>query len=721
MDVTKFLKLLKRHIFVLLAIPLITVIISYFLVRQLPNVYTSKARIATGLVDQSKQVLNLQDMLQESKTNQEFSNLLQMIQLKKVYDMVSYKLILHDLSSPSPFRKPSALVKDLNEAAVAHAIEVYTRQYENNEPLQLFDADQRGLNQVLASMGYDEGSLRKNMNIYRVNNSDFVDIEFQSENAVLSAFVANQHCAEFIRFYTGTLKVNQLRAITFLDSLQKGRKESVDSKMLSLRAFKIQNRILNLPEQAKILYSQITDFETKYDLAKKDIESFTGALQGIDNKFNPSDRQYLQSTSTRINQDIIATTNQLKILSSQYIKNNYNDEDKRKMDSLKAVVTAQINEATDRYLVNPLAGKENLVIQKINLQVQLDLAKSGLNTIKLELEKLNTRFDAMVPRGASLDQYQAEIDQAQKEYLDALGKYNQISLASDSSVDLKQIEYAMPGAASPSKKMLLIILSGIISFMFCVATLFILFYFDDHIKTQADLANKTGQPVLGTLPFIDKASLDLKKVWNHIGDDTENEEYRNMIRSLRFEIEAALGDHKKLVVTSIEDSEGKTFAILNLAYAYARTNKKVLVIDGNFDRSGISEIIRSSFFLEDVFLGKVTTASLSEDRNITVLANRGGNISLFEMLDGEKIKQRFSELESIFDMILIEASELKQLGKAKEWMSVADDVVVVFESNQPITATKKQYIDYLATLGNKFIGWILNKVPLHGKRPRKKR
>ncbi len=54
-------------------------------------------------------------------------------------------------------------------------------------------------------------------------------------------------------------------------------------------------------------------------------------------------------------------------------------------------------------------------------------------------------------------------------------------------------------------------------------------------------------------------------------------------------------------------------------------------------------------------------------------------------------------------------------------MSVADDVVVVFESNQPITATKKQYIDYLATLGNKFIGWILNKVPLHGKRPRKKR
>jgi succinoglycan biosynthesis transport protein ExoP len=720
MDLTKFLRLLKRHIFVLIAIPLVTVIITYFLVRQLPSSFVSKARLATGLVDQSKQVLNLQDMLQESKTNQEFSNLLQMIELKKVYDQVSYKLILHDLTSPAPFRKPSALLKDLNKDAINHAIEVYTRQYELNEPLLLWDADQRGLNQVLASMGYDEGSLRRNMSIYRVNNSDFVDIEFTSENPVLSAFAANQHCTEFIRFYTGSLKGNQLKTISFLDSLQKQKKESVDTKLLSLREYKIRNRILNLPEQAKILYSQVTDFETKYDLAQKDIESYTGALKNIDNKFNPSDRQYLQSASTKINQDILNTTNQLKVLNNQYIRNNYDERDKRKIDSLKATLSEQINESTDKYLTNPLAGKENLVIQKINLQIQLDLAKYSVATLKAELDKLNTRFDAMVPRGASLDQYQAEIDQANKEYLEALNKYNQTSMASDFSVELKQIEYAMPGAASPSKKMLLVILGGLISFIFCVATLFMLFYFDDHIRTPAELANKTGYPVLGSLPYIDQASLDLKKVWNN-ENDPEHEEYRDMIRSLRFEIDSALGGNKKLAITSIQDTEGKTFVILNLAYAYARTNKKVLVIDGNFDQPGISEIIRPSFFLEDVFSGKITTASLSEDKNIIVLANRGGNNSLFELQDEQETKRQFAELEKIFDLILIEVCELRQLGKAKEWIAVADHVVTVFESNQSIPPAKKQHIDYLETLGNKFLGWVLNKVAFRAKRSRKKR
>ncbi|MEO7531736.1 MAG: Wzz/FepE/Etk N-terminal domain-containing protein, partial [Sediminibacterium sp.] len=598
MEITKFLKLLRRHIFVLIIIPLLTVIITYFLVRQLPSTYTSKTRIATGLVDQSKQVLNLQDMLQDSKTSQEFSNLMQMFQLKKVYDQVSYKLILHDLTSPAPFRKPSPLLKDLNRDAIDHAIEVYTKLYEKSEALLLSDPDQRGLNMVLVSMGYDEGSLRRTMSIYRINNSDFVDIEFECENPLLAAFVANQHCFEFINFYTNSLKANQQRTVTFLDSLQKKRKSEVDDEIQSLREFKIRNRILNLPEQAKILYSQITDFETKYDIAKKDIDSYTGALRDIDNKFNPSDRQYLQSTTTKINQDILASSNQLKILNDRYIRNNYDDRDKRKIDSLKAVLTEQINESTDKYIVNPLAGKENLVIQKINLQVSLNLAKYSVNTLKQQLDNLNTRFDSMVPRGASLDQYQAQIDQSSKEYLDALNKYNQTSLASDFSTELKQIEYALPGTASPSKKMLLVILSAVISFTFCVATLFILFYFDDHIKTPAELANKSGYPVLGSLPFVDKTSLDLRKVWNNESGDTENEEYRDMVRSLRFEIDAALGGQKKLAVTSIEDTEGKTFAILNLAYAYARTNKKVLVIDGNFDRPGISEIIKPSFFLE---------------------------------------------------------------------------------------------------------------------------
>lgn len=720
MDIPKFLRLLKRHIFILTVIPLITVIITYFLVRQLPSEYLSKARIATGLVDQSKQVLNIQDILQESKTNQEFSNLLQMMELKKVYDQVSYKLILHDLTSDKPFRQPSKLVRDLNKDAIRHAIDVYTHQYEKNEPLLLWDTDQRGLYQVIASMGYDEGSLKKHRSVYRVNNSDYVDIEFTSEKPELSAFVANQLTYEFITYYTAALKVNHLKAISFLDSMQQRRKQGVDSQVAELREYKIRNRILNLPEQAKILYTQITDFETKYDLAQKDIDAYTGALKNLDAKFNPSDRQYLQSAGTKINQDILATTTQLKLLNTEYIRSNYNPEIRNRIDSLKAVISEQINTSSDRYLTNPLAAKENLVVQKINLQVQLDLAKNSVNTLRAQLDKLNARFNEMVPRGASLDQFQTDIDRATKEYLEASAKYNESSLASDLTVELKQIEFAMPGPPSPSKKMLLVILSGIISFAFCVVTLFILFYLDDHIRTPTELANKTGHPVLGAIPFINNPVLDLRKIWNMTDSDPDDEEYRNMIRSLRFEIDAVLHGNKKLALTSVSEGEGKTFVTLNLAYAYARTNKKILVIDGNFDHPGISETIRPSFYMEDVFSQKIPATSLSEDKNITVLGNRGGNTSLFELIDEASLSKQLAAFENIFDLILIETGELKQLGKAKEWIAVSDNVIAVFEADQSIPFAHKQLIEYFATIPAKFLGWVMNRGKMPGSRKTKR-
>lgn len=710
MELTKFLKILFKHKFTLIAIPLITVIITYFLVRQLPKVYISKARIATGLVDQSKQVLNLQDILMESRTNQEFSNLLQMIQLKKVYDQVSYLLILHDLTSSKLLRKTSPLMRDLNKDAIRHAIEVYTRLYNKKEALVMSDPDQRGLNQVLVSMGYDENSLKKKTAVYRVNNSDYVDIEFQSENPELSAFVANHLCSEFIAYYTTSLKANQLLAVASLDSLQKQKKVLADSKIAALKDYKVRNRILNIDEQAKILYTQISDYETKYDLVNKDIEAYTGAIKDIDNKFNPSDRKYLESASTKINQDILATTTLLKIVQNQYVRDSGNEGYKKQIDSLKAILSRQINESTDKYLVNPLATKDNLVIQKINLQVSLDLARYSVNTLRQEMTNLNKRFDTLVSRGANLGIYNSEIEQANKEYLEALNKFNQASFASDFSIDLKQIEYAIPGSASPSKMIVLVILSGIISFFFCLVTLFLLFYLDYHIRTVHGLVARTGLPVLGTLPNISKAILDLRKIWSSDESNPSDEEYKTMMRSLRFEVDAAMGDRKKLVITSFSSGEGKTFVTLGLAYAYARTNKKVLIIDGNFNNPGISETMHPPYFLEDIIPGKVATDSFVEEKNITVLANRGNTISLFELLDEQPLRQYLQYLEGLFDLILIEACELSQQGKIKEWISVSDHVLAVFESDQTIPQDKKDDIEYLHTLGDKYIGWVLNRV-----------
>jgi uncharacterized protein involved in exopolysaccharide biosynthesis/Mrp family chromosome partitioning ATPase len=710
MEIINFLKLLNRRKFILIIIPLITVIITYFLVRQLPNSYISKSRIATGLVEQSEQVIDNLSFLQESKIDQEFNNIQQIMQLKKIYDQVSYQLILHDLLKPdSAFRKPSSLMRDLNKSAVQHAIEVYTRLYENAEPLVLWDTDQNGLKQVLVSMGYDEESLKKKMLIYRVNRSDFIDVEFQSENPVLSAFVVNQLTQEFIKYYSSATKNNQIRSVAFLDSLRRDKEATLNSNMDALKSYKIQNRILNMQEQAKVLYGQIADMETKLEVARKDMDGYKGVIKNIESKFDPNDRQFIQSTTRKINQDIVASTNQLKSLTDLYIRNNYDSRYKTSIDSLKNQIAAQINESADRYTLSPLTTKENLVIQKINAEVSLDMAKFSITSLEKEILRLNNVVNDLVPHEANIQAFEEKIDVAGREYLDALNKFNQASLTSSISVRIRQIEVGMPGAAVPSKKMLLVILSGVISFGFCILVLFILFYIDTNIRSARELANQTSSPVLGVIPFMGNEAIDLKRMWNGEYDIIRTESYKNMIRSVRFEISERMGQEKILAITSARPLEGKTFAAMNIAYAYSRIGRRVLLIDGHFEDPVLSHSVGSSSKLEDFLKGGIAPEQLRSDKYLTILASKGGDLSLFELSDPDTIKKRIQELTRAFDLVLIDAPSLEELGKTKEWVAVSDKVLAVFEAGQSLQQVEALHMQYLQSLGNKFIGWLMNK------------
>ncbi len=715
MEIIGFLKVISRQKFVLIAVPLITVIITYFLVRQLPSVYTSKARLATGLVDDSKKAPANLDFLAaqgESMVNQQFNNLIQTIQLQKMYDQVSYKLILHDLTvtPDSMYRRPSKLLLQLNKAARAHAIDVYSDLYRRMEPLSLWDADQFGLNTVLVSMGYDEGSLKKNMAVYRVNTSDFVDIQFESENPILSAFAANTLAREFTIYYTNIFRENQVRSMNFLDSLQKMRQASVDKQMLELKNYKIENKILNLNEQARILYNQIADFETRREVAMKDVESYSGALKNLEQKFNPKDRQYLESTSTKINQDILSTTDLLKAANDAYIRSNYDERLKGRVDTLKNQITDQLNQSADRYDLNPLQTKQNIVIQKAQLEVSLDLARYSIVSLQSELDRLNRKFNGLVPHEAMIQSYEKSIDNAGKEYLDVLGKFNQTSMESNFAAQLKQIEVAMPGSPGPSKKMLLVILSGLISLFFCLAVLFILFFLDDDVHVSRQLANSIGIPVMGYLPRLDRSLLDLKKLWNEIETRPSEEPYRNLLRAIRFEIDSEMEGAKTLAITSMRPEEGKTFLALSLAYAYSMTGKKVLLIDGNFDSASISKAVKPAGYLEDILQGTLPVAQLGNESKITVLGNREADISLFELTDEDNVRRHLQSLKEAFDIILIESPALSALGKSKEWIVVADKAVAVFEADQRIGRYKQMQINYLKSLDNKFIGWVMNKV-----------
>lgn len=709
MELKKFLLKLWNNRLILVIIPVCTIIIAYFLVRNLPDSYVSRTQIATGLVDETQNInLSAEGERKQGEIDQEFGNLIEMLRMEKMLDQVSYALIIHDLTSQKPYRRLSAEINELPRPKKEAAVAIYRNKFEKREGLNLWDKEQKNLYRVVRSMRYDSESIRKNLRVYRGGSSDFIYIEFESEHPELSAFVVNTLSREFSAYYTSIVKENQRKSVNFLGALMRQKQDSMNAKVEELRDYKIKNKVLNLSEQSSQLYAQSLALAQQKLEAEKNAVAYAGAIRNIDKKFTPGDRRYLESTLSKVNQNIIGTKEELRSYYDRYIDSDFDIQYKGAMDSLQKKLASQINSLADKYTYNPLNTKQELVQQKLNLEIQLDLAHYSVNLINRELNDLNTRFDKLVPHEAVVQSLERDIEVAGREYFDILNRYNLVNMEAGYSIKLRTVQMAMPGLAQPTKKMLLIILSGIISFVFCIVVFLILFLLDNSIQGPEELADQTGMTVLGTLQTY-PGVLSFPINFNSRRISADLQKLKDQLRALRFEIDKEMNNTAKILgISSILPLEGKTFVTLTLAESYVTMQKKVLIIDGNFSNPLITHISKPQFFIEDLL--QTQDMGFLSFEAITVLGNKGGNQSLLEICKEDRASDFFSKLRSYFDIILIETPALSDEGHALEWLLFTQKLIAVFEAQNSLDDEKK-YIELLKK-EEKFIGWIFNKMPI---------
>lgn len=711
MELSGFIKVIKKQKITVVIVPVVTVIITYFLVRNQPDTYSSQAKIATGIVDKTQKSLYDMAGAQESEINQEFTNLVEMLRSKRLLDQVGYQLMIHDLTSATPYRKPSDLMGTLNADAKKHAVAVYSNMYKNRQSLSLFNADQKGLYKLMASMKYDDESMFDKLQVYRVQNSDYINVVFDSENAELSAIVVNKLCSEFVNYYGELVKSNQQKSIDFLANLLRVKMDTLNLRVAALKDYKTRNHVLNLNEKAKALYGQMADFESKREDVEKVTRSTQATMDSIDRQFNPKSRRYSEGDKIEASQKVLSAQTQLHAADDAYIQGGFDPARQRQMDSLRNVIASNLLVLSDKYVLNPLSTKKDLVDQRLSLKMQNSLAQNSSTAVNREIARLNTTFDKLVPHEAATQALERQIDIASQEYMEILQKYNQASLESSFNSKLRVLETAEPGKAAPSKKMLLVIISGVGSFIVCIGVLFIIFFLDGGVKNARDLANATQTPVLGNLNLLPSRSIDLKSIWEERQSDEALKKFKDLMRSARFEIDSELSGDKILLVNSIAPGEGKTFVTLNLAYAYAQVNKKVLVIDGNFDNPDITRSVKPKLFLEDVLNGgenPLLTAPTGQ--KITFMGNKGGDISILEVSDETTIHRVLQSLKDVFDIIIVEAPPLNALNRSKEMSLFAEKILTVFEANRAIKQSVSPQLQYLKGQKGKFIGWVINLV-----------
>ena len=735
LNLKEFIKYLSKFKWLVILIPIICAVVTYFLVKRLPQNYTSQALISTGITIRADRANLLGDdnSSDYTKVNQQFSNLIEMMKSRKVLNKLSLKLILHDLKDSShAFTEPSKIIQSLTADEKKKAIIEYEKKYLENVSVLLNDNGAIKLYDILTSMSYDEASLNKNLYISRNGESDFIKVAYMSHNPELSVYVVNNLANDFIYYYTSLIMTGQKKSLAILDTILNQKQTEMQRKATELSSSSANvvasaAGAMSAQKRSDILLQQITEAKTQRAQMVRSISSIEAAIDDLNKKLGGTGGYVPQQDAFKDNSEILNIDNQLSEANRRYVNNNFNPRDKVAIDSLTNIKTRLIARSAGNSTGNSVLIKQNLLSQKMRLENDLASAKSMLATIDNQLASLGPEPNISVAPGATIDGSQQIVMQdaqiSAREYADAQAQYDQILLTAKAGTKLGLAETGIVGPPEKSKNYLYVGMSGVSSFMICLLTLLLIFMLNRNIDTTEQLANITNQKVLGALNYLSPENRDLRDIWHNNVQNIETVTYKDMLRSLRFELLDTLKNgHNVLGITSVNDEVGKSFLAGSLSYAFALMSKNVLLItDENMTMMNLVSNAKSKGRTDNStnnndappqeFESFLVKKEIQVEDRITILNRNPENSSLLELRGNANIAAGFEILRNTFDIIIIDLNSAKEIHKLKEWLMYCDNNIAVFESGDKFSETGLAFTKFLS-MHPGFMGWVLNKVKM---------
>ena len=198
MEIAYLFRALMRRKWIILFCVAVSVVTAFFLTRNLKETYKSEAQLSTGFTEAD--IPGINQGVNYLQSEMKFNNAKENISSPKVLSLVSYHLLLHDLQSSTPFTVLEKPIK-LSPAEKQAAILILSSHLDSMKMLSPGIPEEKDILSLLSDYGYDNDLIDNNLKVDRYLKSDYIDIEYSSENPNLSAFVVNTLCDEFKRFY----------------------------------------------------------------------------------------------------------------------------------------------------------------------------------------------------------------------------------------------------------------------------------------------------------------------------------------------------------------------------------------------------------------------------------------------------------------------------------------------------------------------------------------
>lgn len=731
MELTYIIRILVKNKKYILGASFLTAAVALIFSFFLKDKYESQSQISTGYT--IRQEIKLSDASFDiGEIDIKFNNAIENISSPKVLNLLSYKLMMHDLDFGNRFSNVDTAeiskIKGLENLDIEAVKAILIDKYDNLTMLNGSIESEKKIIGLIEFFGYDLESLRKNLDVYRYQRSDYINIVYTSENPFLSEFVVNQLISEFQRYFEISTRERSIEAKHALDSIVNQREIDLKNKV-ALKSNYLRDSINasgSAAVNAKI--NKSSDYESIIADELSKIQSISYQIEQVERQIESVGTPETASAVVPSNKEYADLRRRYNELTNQYIRSGSTDASlKSEIEQLQirlkslastAPATTKTDNSTRSTQLNALAK------EKIELEAALRSSNARVEFYRSKLADMGV----IVPQKGRkstyrIDQLDKEIELSMMEYTSAKEKVNIVGgLVDPGQSNFKQTIYGQAALEpEPTKRLLLVAISFVSGLLLSSLVYILIAYFDQKIRTPTQFQRMTNLPLIGVINFIDLKASSLKEHIIQIerSKTSRTNNFREFLRKMRYEIESS--GKKTIMFTSTEPNQGKTTLLQSLAFSLSLSKKRVLLIDTNFCNNDLSVLNAAKPTLELFSFDKVESdqnalknlISPTGVENVDIIGCKGGDYTPNEILPKDHILNHLDYFLTMYDYILIEGAPLNGFTDAKELSQFVDGIVAIFSANAEIKSADKESIKYFRTIPEKFLGSVLNQLDMN--------
>jgi capsular exopolysaccharide synthesis family protein len=550
-----------------------------------------------------------------------------------------------------------------------------------------------------------------------VTDTSIITLSVSARDREQSAAIANAFGDTFINHERDLIAHQADSALAFLQKQLPDAQERMRAADDALAAYQQRTGIADLPTQTQAYITSVASLEEKEreaELAKAQAESSLATVQS----------QLAASPQNVIGQQNVATnpvSSQLQQKISD-LQVQLSGARRQYTDNFPTVIAlkAQLAQAEQQLRQQPsqvLAGTESvpnpvyqqLQEQESTLVAQAASADSQIALLKQQLADARPAMDRLPEQSRRISSLQRDAKAAEGLYLALDQKYKDVFLSRTTAPSTVSVtSHADPSVFTVSPNLSVNIPIGVvIGLILGIATIFAAEYFDDRFRSEEDVKERLGLPVLATIPQMS----ELAEKTDPLVRPMTVEAFYQLVAALRF---SSSHPPRTIAITSPDQGDGKSTIAVNTAISLSMLKARVLLVDGDLRRPSLHEKLNlpNDRGLSDVLVGLskfpdcVQTTSHDGVWLLTSGRPAPNPVGLLQSAAFDRFLRRARER---FDFIVIDGPALRSIVDGVILGLKADGTVLVVSAEKTRGRAVEGALAKLRSVGTiNLLGVVLN-------------